>query len=241
GAAGAAGGVSSAGGRAGGGASVGAGAPGLDGAAGAAASGDLAGAAGGGTAGAVASGDTSVATGQVPDAPDPASEVARAQSRAEGSSGLNEAQGIQSSAESRASGAQANAEGRISGATDVEGHARGAAAPVEGNLRGAEGDLRNQQREVQQFDSAGDYYEQRATVDAQVEAVEAAPDTAAAAATEPALEKTRGIRDADGAADRAKQDAIDRVGDGDFYDARATVDVNETGVTAEADGEVKKP
>lgn len=227
--------------RAGGSASVGAGAPSLDGAAGSAASGDLAGAAGGGAAGRVASGDTSVASDQIPDTPDPAAEAARARSRAEGSSGLNEAESMKSSAESRASATQANAEGRISSATDVEGHARGAAAPAESNLRAAEGDLRSQQREVQQFDSAGDFYDQRATVDARVEEVQAAPDTAAAAATDPVLEKTRGVRDADGAAQRAKEDAIDRVGDGDFYDARATVDVGEGGVTAEADGKVKKP
>ncbi|MBZ0231307.1 MAG: hypothetical protein K8M05_03080, partial [Deltaproteobacteria bacterium] len=186
-------------------------------------------------------GDTSVATGQVPDAPDPAGEAARARSRAEGASGLNEAQSMQSSAELARDSAQANAEGQISSATDVEGHARGAAAPVEGNLRGAEGDLRSQQREVQQFDSAGDFYDQRATVDARVDEVQSAPDTAAAAATDPVLEKTRGVRDAEGAAERAKADAIDRVGDGDFYDARATVDVGEGGVTGSADGKIKKP
>jgi hypothetical protein len=241
GAAGAGGNVGGAGGRAGGSASVGGSAPSLDGRAGAAANGDLSGAAGGGAAGSIASGDTSAATGRVPDAPDPNAAVDSARSRAEGSSGLDEAQSMQGSAESRASSAQANAEGRISGATDVEGQARGATAGAEANISGAQGDLRNQQREVQQFDSVGEQYDPRATVEARVDEVEAAPDTAAAAATDPVLEKTRGVRDADGAAARAKADAMDRVGDGDFYDARATVDVGEGGVTAEGDAKVKKP
>jgi hypothetical protein len=49
-------------------------------------------------------------------------------------------------------------------------------------------------------------------------------EAVAAAARPDPLEATRGRRDADGAAHRASAAGIDRADDGDFYDARATVD-----------------
>jgi len=57
----------------------------------------------------------------------------------------------------------------------------------------------------------------------------AGPQTlqAIAAAQRPdALEATRGRRDPNGAAERATPAGIDRAGDGDFYDSRATIDTN---------------
>jgi hypothetical protein len=114
-------------------------------------------------------------------------------------------------------------------------------APAESNLRGAEGDLRSQQREVQQFDSTGEVYDQRATVEGRIDEAAAAPETAQAMPEDAVLERTRGVRDAEGAADRAKQEGMDRAGRDDFYDARGTVDVSETGVSGDAGVDVKKP
>jgi hypothetical protein len=179
-------------------------------------------------------------TGRVPDGSEAAGAGARAESQARGASGVDDLQSAQGRAESSASGAQSGAESQVRGATDVEGHARGQTAGVESNVRGAEGDLRSQQREVQQFDSTGEVYDPRATVDAKVDAVESAPSTATDAAKDEALEKTRGARDAESSAERVRQ-GMDKAGEGDFYDARATVDVGEGGVTGGVDGGVKKP
>ncbi|MBE7453238.1 MAG: hypothetical protein HS111_31530 [Kofleriaceae bacterium] len=198
----------------------------------------MSGVAGGGVAGQAASGDLS---GARPGVPDGSAEMAQGQRAARDASGLSDAEAARSRAESRASGAQASAEGQVRGATDVEGHARAQAAPVEGGVSEAEAKLRSQQREVQQFDSVGEVYDPRATVDAKISSVEAAPETATAAAKDEAIERTRGVRDAEGAAQRARQDGMDTAGKDDFYDARATVDVGDGGVSGSVDGKVKKP
>jgi hypothetical protein len=163
-----------------------------------------------------------------------------AESQARGATGADDVSRAQSSAEGRVSSARSGAEGDVRSATDVEGRATAAGESATSGVRGAEGDLRSQQREVQQFDGSGDFYDQRATVEGRVDEVQAAPETAQAAATDPVLERTRGVRDAEGAADRAKAEGMDRV-DGDFYDSRATVDVGESGVSGSADASVKKP
>jgi hypothetical protein len=51
-------------------------------------------------------------------------------------------------------------------------------------------------------------------------------EAVSAAARPDALEATRGRREANGAAHRATAAGIDRAGDGDYYDTRATIDDN---------------